>query len=146
MVDKVGIHRRGGISLEEIIRDAKSVKGARAAGAIGCFIGIVREDGHDRSRVSHLEYEAYEDVAKPQMEKLRGEICRELGLLDLYIHHIVDRVSVGEDTLYVVAVGRHRSEVFKALERAVDRVKAEVAIWKKEITEKGGSWISDASG
>ena len=64
------------------------------------------------------------------------------GIIDVRIHHIVGELEVGEDIVYIVVAGSHRSEVFKVLREAVERMKREAAIWKKEITDLGEYWVS----
>jgi molybdopterin synthase catalytic subunit len=62
--------------------------------------------------------------------------------MDIRIHHVTGELSVGEDIVYIVVAGAHREEVFKTLRDAVERMKREVAIWKKEITDEGEYWVS----
>lgn len=140
---KVGIHKRGEICFDELLEDLRKNSEIKKAGAIGCFIGIVRETGLKVGKVRFLEYETYPKVAMKQLEKIRDELLRKHGLVDLLIHHVVDRMEVGEDVLYVLAAGGHRKEVFEALQEAVERLKKEVAIWKKEVTEEEAYWVSE---
>jgi molybdopterin synthase catalytic subunit len=39
--------------------------------------------------------------------------------------------------------GRHRGDVFEALPKIMDRIKSEVPIWKKEITETKEYWVHE---
>jgi len=64
------------------------------------------------------------------------------GIVDVRIHHVIGELEVGEDIVYVVVAGGHRSEVFEVLREAVERMKREAAIWKKEITDRGEYWVS----
>jgi len=45
--------------------------------------------------------------------------------------------------LYIVVASAHRRELFKALSDAIERVKSEVPIWKKEVTMEGDFWVHD---
>lgn len=140
---KVGIHKKGEIGFDELLEAVRKNPEIKKAGAIGCFIGIVRETGLKVGKVRFLEYEAYPKVAMKQLEKIRDELVMKHGLVDLLINHVVDHVEVGEDVLYVLAAGGHRREVFAALQEAVERLKKEVAIWKKEVTEEEAYWVSE---
>jgi molybdopterin synthase catalytic subunit len=141
---RVSLERRGSLDIEDIINELKSSPNARSAGAIACFIGIVREDSMEPSagKVRYLEYEAYEDAARKRLEELRREMLIKKGVVDVSIHHVIDRVPVGEEALFVAVMGRHRQDVFPVLEEIVERVKEELPIWKKEVTESKSYWVS----
>ena len=73
---------------------------------------------------------------------IRDRAKRE-GIVDVSIHHVVDRLQVGEESLIVAVLGTHRRFAFPVLEEAVERVKKEIPIWKKEITSDDAYWVSD---
>lgn len=64
------------------------------------------------------------------------------GVVDVSIHHVIDKVNVGEPSLLVAVLGKHRQEVFAALSETVEQVKKEVMIWKKEFTSEESYWVS----
>ena len=140
----VGLHRRGEIELSNIMGYFSKLPDYHHAGAIACFLGVVREDPiHQMSdKVTHLEYEAYVEVALKKLEEIRGEMRKRPGIIEVYIHHIIDRLRVGEPSLYVAVLGTHRQEVFPILSETVERVKHEVPIWKKEFTAKDSYWVA----
>lgn len=140
---KVGICKKGEMCLDEILEEIRKNPKIKDAGAIGAFIGIVRGTGPEGERVKFLEYETYRDVAIKQLERIRNELIKKYKLVDLMFYHVVDRVEVGEDILYLAAAGGHRKEVFAVLQEAMDRLKKEVAIWKKEVTDKEAYWVSE---
>ena len=115
------------------------------AGAVACFVGVVREDPVQESnaKVVRLEYEAYTDVAVKQIEEIRDAIRKKPGILEVSIHHVIDNLSVGEPSLFVGVLAKHRQEAFAALTETVERVKKEVPIWKKEFTTKEAYWVSN---
>jgi molybdopterin synthase catalytic subunit len=139
---RTGSIKKGEISLQDIISHAKKREEVKEAGVIACFIGTVRRKGHDGSEVQYLEYEAYEDVVGKQLAKLREDLCKKFRLVDLYIYHVIDKLNVGDEIVYIVVISEHRKEALEALREAVDKIKFEVAIWKKEVTKKGETWIS----
>ena len=144
MVGAIGLHKKGEISLQQIIDYLSTLPIYHESGAVASFVGIVREDPvrQSDSKVSRLEYEAYADVALKRMEEIREEIKKRPGVTEVAIHHIIDSVQVGEPSLFVVVLGRHRQETFPALAETVERVKREVPIWKKEFTGKEAYWVS----
>jgi len=144
MIGAVGLHKRGEVNLEQIVNYLSSLPIYRESGAVACFVGVVREDPvrDSKSKVDRLEYEAYADVAVKRMEEIRSDIKKQPGVTEVAIHHIIDVLHVGEPSLFVVVLGRHRQETFPALAEAVERVKKEVPIWKKEFTAKDSYWVS----
>jgi molybdopterin synthase catalytic subunit len=56
--------------------------------------------------------------------------------------HRVGSLAIGDAALVTVAASPHRGEAFDALEHAVDRIKAEVPIWKRQhFTDGESSWV-----
>jgi molybdopterin synthase catalytic subunit len=141
----VGIHSRGNISVEQVMDEIRKQPESRRAGAIAMFVGIVREDPVESSssKVRHLEYEAFEEVATQKLQELRDDLTRREGIVDVSIHHVVDRLGVGDVSLIIVVLGTRRRFVFPVLEEAVERVKKEVPIWKKEFTSDNAYWVEN---
>jgi molybdopterin synthase catalytic subunit len=143
----VGIHSRGSISVEQIMREIRKHPDSAKAGAMVTFTGIVREDPVEFSagKVKYLEYEAFEEVAVQKLRELRDDIAKREGIVDISIHHVVDRLRVGDESLIVAILGTHRKFVFPVLEEAVERVKKEVPIWKKEFTSESAYWVGNVA-
>jgi molybdopterin synthase catalytic subunit len=144
----VGIHKKGELSLSDLLKSVKEQVDFCKVGAIATFVGVVRSETVDSENVECLELEAYEE----QANKVLGGICEELktpeGVVDVQIHHFVGEFSVGEDLVYVVVAGAHRKNVFGVLQEAVERYKHETPVFKKEhIVDKTGSreayWVSE---
>ena len=143
-MEPVGLHKKREIELSKIIEGFSKHPRYREAGAVACFVGVVREDpvsGSD-AKVTHLEYEAYTSVALKQLEAIRQDMMKNPGVIDVSIHHVIDTVDVGEPSLFVAVLGKHRQDVFPTLSEAVERLKREVPIWKKEFTTKESTWVS----
>lgn len=138
----VGLHKRREISLERLISEIKRNPEINRAGAIACFTGIVREEGAELDDVQQLEYEAYQKVALEKLDEIRREMLGRPGIIDISLHHIIDKLKVSEESIYVVVAGKHRKDVFPALVEAVERVKREVPIWKKEVSQRSAAWIA----
>ena len=143
-MELVGLHRNGEVDLGKILDKLSGHPSYKDAGAIASFVGVVRADPIEgkSGKVTHLEYEAYCEIALKQLQEIREAMLLRPGIIEVSIHHIIGRLDVGEPSIFVVVMGRHRQEVFPTLADAVERVKKEVAIWKKEFTEKEAYWVS----
>jgi molybdopterin synthase catalytic subunit len=143
-----GIHKKGELSLSELLKFIKEGADFHRAGAIVTFIGVVRGETVDGENVEKLELEAYEEEAN----RILGGICEDLkkreGVVDVQIHHFVGVFGVGEDLVYIIVAGGHRENVFGVLREAVERYKHEAPVFKKEhIVDKtgvaGSYWVSE---
>ncbi len=143
-MEKVKIVRRGEIRFQELIEKLKSNPRVFECGAIACFLGIVRGVGKDGSRVKKLFYEAWEEKAFEALTKIREEILSEnKNLVDLLIYHVVDELQPGDETVFIVAVGKHRGDAINAVAKTIEEVKTKPPIWKKEYTEKGSYRVEE---
>ncbi|MHC1754544.1 MAG: molybdopterin synthase [Methanosarcina sp.] len=129
-------------TLEALIKKARKNPDIRKAGAIGTFSGIVRELAGEE-KTARLEFEKYEPEASKALDKIREEIKQKEGILEVLIHHKTGVIEAGEDIVYIVIASAHRTELFPALSEAIERIKAEAPIWKKEFTEKEEFWVHD---
>jgi molybdopterin synthase catalytic subunit len=141
----VGIHSRGKIGVEQVMDEVRKHPGSSRAGAMATFVGIVREDPIESSssKVRYLEYEAFEEVATQKLQELRDDLTKREGIVDVSIHHVVDTLGVGDVSLIIAVLGTRRRFVFPVLEEAVERVKQEVPIWKKEFTSDNAYWVDN---
>lgn len=140
----MGLHKKGEIELQQILDHFSQHQRYLEGGAVASFVGIVREDpvrGTD-TKVTHLEYEAYEEVALKRMEEIRRAMLERPGIIEVAIHHVIDALKVGEPSLFIAVLGKHRQDVFPTLSEVVERVKRDVPIWKKEFTTKDAYWVS----
>src|SRR5947207_4510884 len=112
----------------------------RADGAACLFVGVVRHDSGGR-RVSHLEYEAYEEMALPLMEEIAAEASRRWRVTDVRIVHRLGRMEVGETSVAIVVTAPHRGPAFEACRYAIDTLKKTVPVWKKEFYADGAVWL-----
>ena len=112
-------------------------------GAVVTFLGTTRSSTDDR-KVLHLEYEAYEPMARKKLAEIADKM-RERWEVDVAIAHRLGRLEIGETSLVVAVASPHRSEAFAACQYSVDRIKQTVPIWKKEFFE-GGEGLGGESG
>ena len=101
-----------------------------AAGAVVCFEGVTRE-------VSHLDYEAYAEMAEPRLRQIAEEEAARHGLCAVAVEHRIGRVELSEPSVIVAASAPHRGEAFAGARAVIDRLKAEAPIWKREE----GEWV-----
>jgi molybdopterin synthase catalytic subunit len=105
-----------------------------AAGAVVIFEGVTRE-------VEALEYEAYLEMAEEKMRTILTGIKEEYGLIAIAAEHRVGLVPLSQPSVVVAASAPHRGEAFAGARAAIDRIKAEAPIWKKEIDGGAGGWV-----
>lgn len=137
---EAGIHRKGEVDLPSLLGKLKRELGEEV-GAIGCFIGVVRGASGGEA-VKSLRYECSNEAVK-KLEEIALETEKQANISRVMIHHVIDELKPGEDAIYVIVAGRHRGEVFEALPKIMDRIKAEAPIWKKEITETKEYWVHE---
>jgi molybdopterin synthase catalytic subunit/molybdopterin converting factor small subunit len=114
------------------------------AGAVATFVGTTRL--HSRGRtVLHLEYEAYEGMAEALMERIAADLRARYGLCRVAMAHRVGRVEVGETSVAIAVSAPHRHDALAACKEAIDTLKEQVPLWKKEIYEGGEEWLGRGS-
>jgi molybdopterin synthase catalytic subunit len=105
------------------------------AGAIVAFQGVTRE-------VASLDYEAYREMADERIAAILADCARRHGLIAAAAEHRVGRVALGEPGVVVAVSAGHREEAFAGAREAIDRIKAEAPIWKRELDAAGeGTWV-----
>jgi molybdopterin synthase catalytic subunit len=144
-----GYRRRRVSTLALLVREPIDLVSltARAAGdgAVALFVGVVRNENRGRE-VLRLEYEAYEEMALPLMEEIAGETARRFPVTDVRLVHRLGRLEIGEASVAVAVSSPHRSEAFAACRFAIDTLKAQVPIWKKELYADGAEWLDATPG
>ena len=128
------------VSLDAVVREVASEE----AGAIATFSGTARR--HSRGRVvSYLDYEGYEGMAEEMMEKLAIALKEKYEVQEIAIHHRVGRVELGEPSVVIAVSAAHRADALAACKDAIDILKVDVPLWKKEVYEGGEEWIGRGS-
>jgi len=123
------------ITLGALVRAVRAHPNIHEAGAILTFTGVVRGEA------LALEFDIYEGEAQRRISSIAHDLRAMKGIVDAKIYHKSGRVYQGEDIVYIVVAAAHRQEGFKALREAIERIKKEVPIWKKELTERGDKWV-----
>lgn len=109
-------------------------------GGLVVFEGSTRSPTDGRN-VLRLEYEAFDKRAIAQLDAFAREAAAHWRLGGVVAVHRVGLVPIGEPSVLVAAAAPHRAEAFEAARWLIDTVKAEAAIWKKEIFEGGEAWV-----
>ena len=132
------------IQLVETPLDAQTALAAAisdAAGGLVQFVGTVRNQTKGK-RVLRLEFEAYAPMAVLEMQKIAEQALEKWPVLNISILHRVGVLQVGEIPVIITVACAHRGAAFEACQFAIDTLKENVPIWKKEIFEDGETWVS----
>ena len=111
------------------------------AGAIVTFQGTTRD-------ISRLEYEAYREMAEERIAEILRDCVDRHGLAAAAAEHRIGSVPLGESSVIVSVSAPHREEAFSGAREAIDRIKAEAPIWKREVDSspqgEAARWVEGA--
>jgi len=111
-------------------------------GAVVTFDGIVRNN-FDGRPVRYLAYEAYAAMAEKKMAEVGAEVQQKFAIGEIAMVHRIGRLEIGESSIVIAVAAPHRHAAFEACAYAMDRVKAEVPVWKKEFFGDGADhWVN----
>jgi molybdopterin synthase catalytic subunit len=88
----------------------------------------------------YLDYEAYDDMARRQLDDLAAQALTRFPVRDVAIVHRLGRLQIGETSVAIVVGSAHRAAAFDACRWIIDTLKKTVPIWKKEYFEDGAVW------
>ncbi len=108
-------------------------------GGIATFTGAVRAEARGKP-VVRLEYEAYRPMAERKLAEIGAALEREHGAV-LAIVHRVGVLEPGEAAVVIAAAAPHRTPAFRACQEAIERLKREAPIWKREVYADGSEWV-----
>jgi molybdopterin synthase catalytic subunit/molybdopterin converting factor small subunit len=128
------------LSLDAVVDEVRSER----AGAIATFVGTTRVESRGRT-VQHLDYEAYEGMAEQVMAEIAGALKERYDVCEIAIHHRTGRVDIGEASVVIAVSAPHRQDALAACKDAIDTLKEQVPLWKKEVYEGGEEWIGRGS-
>lgn len=113
-----------------------------AAGAVDLFVGQVRDhDPQAAGEVAALEYTAHPD-AEQILTGLVGQAAARPGVFGVAASHRCGTLRVGEVAVVVAVATAHRDLAFTVCRDLIERVKAELPVWKREILADGSStWV-----
>ena len=113
------------------------------AGGIAVFLGTTRaERRSDGADLLALDYDAYPEMAATQLRDLAARARGQWPVIKLALLHRTGRVPLGEPSVLIAVSTPHRADAFAACRWLIDTLKAEAAIWKKEVWSDGNdSWV-----
>jgi molybdopterin synthase catalytic subunit len=110
------------------------------AGGTTLFVGTVRD--HDGGRdVKDLSYSAHPSAVDVMRSVAQGVVA-EHDVVALAAVHRVGDLAIGDLAVVVAVSCGHRGEAFVACRALIDRIKAQVPIWKHQMFLDGTSeWV-----
>ncbi|MDD4934027.1 MAG: molybdenum cofactor biosynthesis protein MoaE [Methylacidiphilaceae bacterium] len=116
-----------------------------ASGAVVEFFGVVRGREGGKPIVA-LDYESYRAMARKELERVAEEVAR-LGLChEFVLIHRVGMVPVGEPSLYLRVAAERRGTAFRIAEEAIQKLKADVPIWKTAVASPSQETLAEVAG
>jgi molybdopterin converting factor subunit 1 len=103
-------------------------------GAIVTFEGTTRD-------VERLDYEAYQPMAEERIAAILADAFSRHEIEGAAAEHRIGPVPRGEPSVIVAVAAAHRGPAFAAAREAIDRIKAEAPIWKREIEGERMEWV-----
>jgi MoaE-MoaD fusion protein len=103
-------------------------------GAIVTFQGTTRD-------VERLDYEAYQPMAEEKIAAILAEVRDRHEIEGAAAEHRTGAVPLGEPSVVVAIAAAHRGPAFAAAREAIDRIKAEAPLWKREIEGERAEWV-----
>ena len=124
------------LSYDEVI----AAVSAPGQGGIVLFSGLVR-DHNDGKQVVRLDYEAFDEMAVRKMAEIATRIESAHPGVRVAMVHRVGSLQIGDIAVILAASAPHRGEAFTACRAAIEALKVEVPIWKKEFSADGSEWL-----
>ncbi len=116
------------------------------AGAVVTFSGTTRNESGGRP-VRSLTYEAYPEMAERKLGEIGREARERHEILRIAIHHRVGTLPVGEVSVGIAVSAPHRAPAFAACRFAIERIKEDLPVWKKERFADGTEeWVGAPRG
>jgi molybdopterin synthase catalytic subunit len=121
---------------------ARSALKNTGAGGYVSFEGWVRDLNEGRE-VTRLEYEAFQELAVKEGDRIVAEALRRFPLKHALCIHRLGSLNLSDMAVWVGVSSVHRGEAFDACRFIIDEVKHRVPIWKKEHYRNGDSgWVN----
>ena len=123
----------GAITPEMITKSIAKHSSKKNIGAHQIFLGQVRDDIKDGKQVVGINYYVYPEMAIKKMAEIRLEILLKHKLTCAHILHSEGLVNAGEICFFVFVSSPHRNAAMDACKEMVNRIKADVPIFGKEL-------------
>jgi MoaE-MoaD fusion protein len=109
-------------------------------GAVVTFVGTVRAQNRGRE-VVRLDYEAYAEMALRVFARIEEEARSRWPGTRVAIHHRVGTLEPGAISVVIAAASPHRADAFSACRQAIEELKKDAPIWKREHYRDGSQWV-----
>ncbi len=110
-------------------------------GGHSIFLGQVRADVIGDKKVEAIEYTSHVEMALEKMTEIREAVFGKYPLTCMHVYHSLGAIKAGEICLFVFTSSAHRKAAIDACSECVERIKAELPVWGKEIFEgEGYQW------
>ena len=124
---------------DAVVRAVEGAVSSRECGAVVTFRGVVRDVDGGRD-VTGLDYEAHPDATEV-LRRCCAAVSAETGLRVAAVHRY-GVLTIGDVALVASVASGHRAEAFAACSLLVERIKAEVPIWKRQhFTDGDSEWV-----
>jgi molybdopterin synthase catalytic subunit len=108
-------------------------------GGIGCFVGVVRDNGQS---VTGMTLEHYPGMTERAIARIAEQAAERWPLLACTIIHRVGPLRLGDNIVLVIAASAHRQAALDATAFLIDWLKTKAPFWKREdLTTGEGVWV-----
>ena len=111
-----------------------------SAGANVLFTGTTRQET-EGVITDWLEYDAYKPLAERECVRLYEQAVSKFKIIKCSIVHRLGKVSVGEVSIAVAVSAVHRAEAFASASWLLDRIKEDVPVWKRQVSDTQAFWV-----
>lgn len=126
---------QGAIKPDKIAAVIANHQTKTAVGAHEIFLGQVRADEIEGKTIKAIEFSAYPEMAIQILAELRESVFEKFEITCLHMYHSQGKVTAGEVCFFVMTSSSHRLAAREATRYLVERIKADVPIFGKEIFE-----------
>ena len=114
----------------------------KKAGAVVFFVGKVRDLANDK--LQYLEVEAFEELAKRQIEEICNDAANTWDLEYILVKHRFGRLKLNDNIVLVITSSKHRKNAYEASKHIMECLKSNVPFWKKEVANNTQKWVENS--
>ena len=114
----------------------------KKAGAVVFFVGKVRDLADDK--LQYLEVEAFEGLAKRQIEEICDDAANTWDLEYILVKHRFGRLKLNDNIVLVITSSKHRKNAYEASKYIMECLKSNVPFWKKEVANNTQKWVENS--
>jgi len=108
-------------------------------GGVGCFVGLVRDEG---GALDALTLEHYPGMTERALQEIADDAVARFTLLGCTVVHRYGRLAPGEAIVLVLATSAHRQPALDATGFLIDWLKTRAPFWKQEHRAGGATaWV-----